>query len=114
MSTSPNLGLAYLVASQAQKEVTHNEAVNDLDCLVQLSVTSRTVSVPPVSPVEGACYIVGPSPTGAWSGQSGKVAFYFSGWHFKTPKSGWIAFVQSETKFCAYSGSSWALLGGFV
>ncbi|MGE4351945.1 MAG: DUF2793 domain-containing protein [Bdellovibrionales bacterium] len=39
---------------------------------------------------------------------------YFSGWRFKSPKAGWIAFVQSEVKFVAYTGSAWAYLGGYI
>ena len=114
MTNSPNLEMPYIVASQAQKEVTHNEALSDLDCLAQLSVTSRAIATPPASPSDGTAYIVGSSPTGAWSGQTGKVAIYFAGWRFKTPKPGWIAFVQAESKLVVYTGSSWALLGGYV
>ena len=114
MSISPNLEMSYIVASQAQKEVTHNEAINDLDCLAQLCVASRTLSTPPSSPNDGEAYIIGSSPVGAWSGKAGSVALYFSGWRFKTPKAGWLAFVQSEAKFVVFNGTSWALLGGYV
>lgn len=110
MTTSPNLALAYLAAAQAQKETTHNEALNDLDGLVQLSALSRSLNAPPGSPSDGAVYIVGSSPTGDWAGQAGKIALYFSGWIFKTPKAGWIAYVQSESRFCAYTGAVWAAL----
>lgn len=114
MTTSPNLGLAYLVASQAQKEITHNEALNDLDVLAKLCVKDRDLATPPASPVEGDAYIVAASATGAWAGQSGKIAFYFSGWKFKTPKAGWLAFVQDEAKLVLYNGTSWAFLSGYL
>ncbi|MDD3183631.1 MAG: DUF2793 domain-containing protein [Alphaproteobacteria bacterium] len=114
MTTSPNLSMPYLVASQAQKEVTHNEALADLDCLAQLCAVSRALTTPPASPSEGDAYIVADSPTGAWAGQAGRVAIYFSGWRFKTPKAGWIAFVQNESKFVVYNGSAWDLMGGYV
>lgn len=114
MATSPRLALAYLVASQAQKEVTHNEAINDLDCLVQLSVISNVLTTPPASPTDGDCYIVGALATGAWSGHDGHVAVYFSGWRFKTPKAGWIAYLQNLSKFYVYNGNAWALMGGYV
>lgn len=114
MTNTPSLTMPYLVASQAQKEVTHNDALNDLDALVQMSVVSRVIATPPASPVDGDCYIVGSSPTGAWSGQAGHVALYYSGWRFKTPKAGWLAFVRAESKFVVYNGSAWALLGGYV
>ena len=41
------LNLPYIAAAQAQKHVTHNDALNVLDALVQLSVLSDTVSSPP-------------------------------------------------------------------
>lgn len=111
VSTSPSLGLSYLVASQAQKEVTHNEALNDLDGLVQLAVTSRTLTAPPSSPVDGDAYIVAASPTGDWAGQGNAVALYYSGWRFKTPQAGWVAYAQSESRFLVYTGSAWAPFG---
>jgi len=114
MTTSPNLSLVYLSASQAQKEVTHNEALNDLDALVQLSVASRTLTTPPATPAEGDSYIVGAAATGAWAGHDLAVAAYYGGWVFKTPKAGWLAFVRGETKFYVFNGSSWAALGGFL
>lgn len=114
MTTSPNLSLTYLAAGQAQKEVTHNDALNDLDCLAQICVISRVIATPPASPSDGDAYIVAASPTGAWSGQAGKIAIYFSGWKFKTPKTGWLAFARNESKFVVYNGTSWALLGGYV
>ena len=36
MENSANLQLPYIMPSQAQKHVTHNEAVRTLDALVQL------------------------------------------------------------------------------
>lgn len=113
MTTSPKLGLAYLVASQAQKEITHNEALNDLDCLVQLAVLDQDLSAPPLSPSEGEAYIVASNATGAWAGQEGAIATYYAGWHFKAPRAGWLSFVQDEAKFYAFNGTSWALLSGF-
>lgn len=62
MSQSPRLGLPYLVSGQAQKEVTHNDALNGLDFLVQLNVLDRDLNTPPASPTEGDTYIIGPSP----------------------------------------------------
>lgn len=108
MSNSPNLALPYLVAQQAQKEITHNDALNMLDALAQISVKDRTLTTPPGSPAEGDCYIVPVSATGAWSGQTGNIACYYSGWIFKTPEEGWLAYVRNEDAVYAYDGSSWA------
>jgi len=110
MSNTPNLTLAYIVAGQAQKEVTHNEALNDLDALTQISVIDRTLNTPPASPSVGDTYIVGASPTGAWSGAAAKVVAYFSGWKIKTPLAGWHAWARAENRMLVYSGSAWSNL----
>lgn len=110
MPTTPNLALSYLVASQAQKEVTHNDALNDLDYLAQLPVIDRTLNTPPASPNTGDTYIVGPSPTGAWTGNANNVAAFYSGWRFKTPLAGWKAWARNENKLVYYTGSAWATL----
>ena len=44
---TPHLALPYIMAAQAQKHVTHNEALTALDALVQLSATSRMLATPP-------------------------------------------------------------------
>ncbi len=41
MSQTPNLALPYIQAAQAQKHVTHNEAIRALDAIVQLGVLDR-------------------------------------------------------------------------
>ena len=52
----PNLNLPLMQASQAQKHVTHNEALNILDTAAQLSVQSSSVTTPPVA-VDGDRYL---------------------------------------------------------
>ncbi|WP_313530903.1 DUF2793 domain-containing protein, partial [Shinella sp.] len=54
MDATENLNLPYILPSQAQKHVTHNEAIKALDAVVQLAVTSRSVATPPPSPAAGA------------------------------------------------------------
>ena len=53
--TSTHLLLPYLLASQAQKHVTVNEALRLLDGLV---VLDRHLTAPPASPADGDRYIV--------------------------------------------------------
>lgn len=117
MPNSPRMALPYVLATQAQKELTHNDAVNDVDSLAQISVMSRTLATPPASPVDGDSYIIAASPTGAWAGQAGAVASYYAGWRIKTPKEGWVAWIQNEDVLVIYDGTAWngfrvqALLG---
>jgi len=76
---SARLNLPYLMPSQAQKHVTHNEALQRLDALVQLSVLSRNVSIPPAAPTEGDSYIIPPAATDVWSGQDDQLAVWQAG-----------------------------------
>src|SRR3984885_15440175 len=112
MSTTatPNLALTYIVASQAQKEVTHNGALNDLDFVARIAAIDHTISTPPGSPGTGDTYIIGSSPTGAWSGSANCVAGYYSGWVIKTPQTGWTAWTRNDSRLLYYTGSAWSLL----
>ncbi len=113
MDNSPNLVLPYIQAAQAQKHITHNEAIRALDAIVQISVADRDLSAPPGSPTEGSRYLVAAAPTGAWSGQAGKIAAWQDGgWLFYTPKAGWLAYVADESILIAYSGSAWTSVSG--
>lgn len=95
--------------AQAQKHVTHNEAIRALDSVVQLSVLDRDLTSPPASPAEGDRYIVGASASGGWSGQSGRVAAWQDGaWSFRQPRLGWMAWVVDEDQICVYDGATWS------
>lgn len=108
MNDSRILSLPYIQPAQAQKHVTHNEAVKTLDVLVQLSVLDRDQTVPPASPQEGDRHLVDTGATGVWAGYDGYVAAWLSGvWVFHAPLVGWQAYVQSETLVVAYDGSQW-------
>lgn len=113
MNETPNLHLPYLLAAQAQKHVTHNEAIRALDCVVQLSVLDRNLAAPPVAPSDGDRYIVDSSPTGDWAGRAGSIAAFQDGtWLFYVPREGWIAWVADEDALVAFDGSAWTGFSG--
>jgi len=113
MTDTPNLALPYIFAAQAQKHVTHNEAIRALDCLVQLSVADRHLAAPPGSPVEGERYLVAAAASGAWVGQSGRIAAFQDGaWAFYVPRDGWIVWVADENVALVYDGGAWSTLVG--
>ena len=112
MTSTPNLVLPYIAAAQAQKHVTHNEAIRALDAIVQLAVLDRDLAAPPGSPAEGARYIVAASATGLWAGHTGHIAaFQDNAWQFFTPGEGWIAWVADEATAIVWTGSAWTALG---
>lgn len=108
MTDTANLGLPCIEGSQAQKHVTHNEALRILDALVQLAVLDRDLTAPPGSPVEGQRWIVKAIATGAWAGHNNAIAAWQDGaWQFSVPLAGWVAFVVDEGSLVVWNGSAW-------
>lgn len=108
MDTTPNLDLPYIAAAQAQKHVTHNEAIRALDAVVQLAVRDRDRTDPPPEPHDGDRHIVGPSANGTWTGRTGQVAAFQDGtWRFFAPATGWIAWVADEGRLVGWDGTAW-------
>lgn len=122
MSTSADLGILYLAGQQAQPEITHNSALNQLQIL-QTGVISVGLDTPPGSPVQGDSYILGASPTGAWSGRANCLAGYFgTGWVFVpgndsagTPiamgvrHEGLKVYSKADNALYVWTGSAWAV-----
>ena len=108
--TSPILALPYLMPSQAQKHVTHNEALQMLDALVQLSVAGFDASTPPTSPTPGESHALSATPTGAWAGHGDEIAVWQGeGWLFLAPRPGWRAWSLADAQLRVWDGSSWIL-----
>ncbi|MFQ5625423.1 MAG: DUF2793 domain-containing protein [Methyloligellaceae bacterium] len=110
MSNSANLILPFIAAAQAQKHVTHNEAIRTLDAIVQLAVLDRDLTVPPGTPAVGARYIVAAGATGAWAGKDSQVAAFQDGaWAFYAPQEGWLGW-RTKTSYwhgTAQRGMRW-------
>jgi len=106
--TTSNLLLPYILAAQAQKHVTHNEALRLLDGLVQLSVLDRDLTAPPASPSEGDRYIVASGATGDWADWDLNVALWTDGaWLRLPPQIGWRAWVEGDAMLLVYDGAGW-------
>ena len=104
---TPQLGLPYLATNQAQKEITHNEALDIIDFFIQPVVQSR-INTPPGSPVEGNAYIITASPSGAWAGNADKIARYMnSTWTFYSPFPGLGVWSIADAKDYIYHNSAW-------
>ncbi len=102
------LSLPLILPAQAQKHVTHNEALRVLDVVVQLAVKNRNLATPPAVPVAGDRHIVAAGAVAAWAGQAGKIAFFETGqWQFFTPLTGWRAYVEAESAVATFDGAQW-------
>jgi hypothetical protein len=104
--SSARLALPFILPAQAQKHVTHNEAIERLDRLVQLTVEEFDASDPPGQPADGAIWALGSAPTGAWDGEGGRLATRTNGgWVFITPQPGWTAALGAELRI--WNGTDW-------
>ena len=108
MTDTPRLALPAIEAAQAQKHVTHNEALVLLDALTHLAVESRALSVPPGSPSEGNSYIPASGASGAWSGWDAQIALFSGGaWIRIVPVPGMKAWVRAERLTITYEDGLW-------
>ena len=105
---SANLKLPFIQSAQAQKHVTHNDAITNLDILTQLTIEDKDLTTPPSSPTEGACYIIASSATADWVGKENQIAAWQDGaWRFYEPAEGWVAWIRDEDTQAVFDGTLW-------
>lgn len=108
MTDTANLGLPFIEGSQAQKHVTHNEALRILDAVIQVAVLDVDRTAPPVSPDDGDRHIVAAAPTGVWAGHAAAIATWEDGaWRFLAPNTGWIAWSVADDVLFVFDGAAW-------
>ncbi len=107
--TTARLELPILLEGQARKHITHNEALDRLDLLVQCVVLSRQTSVEP-SAQDGDIYILPPDKSGgSWAGMAvNALAGLIEGyWLEIQPRPGWIVFVEDEGVGLVFADGAW-------
>jgi hypothetical protein len=105
---TPRIGAPLLTAAQAQKHITHNDALIQMDAVIDLCLLGRSIDTPPSSPADGDAYLVGGAPTGLWSGQAHKIACCVdAAWRFYTPFNGLRAYVVPANTFIVYLNGVW-------
>lgn len=110
MATTERLKLPLLAVAQAQKEMTHNEALALLDVAVQPVVQSIGPANVPTTPVAGQCWIVGAAPAIEWAGQSGALAAWTAGgWRFIAPFEGMAIWSIADGTTARRLGSTWVV-----
>ena len=112
MASTTNIGLPEISQSQANKYITHNEALWRLDALVQGHVIDRDIDDAPGSPSNGDSYIISSTPAaGGWVGASQyDIAYYQGGWYYATPQEGWELWVDDEDVKVQFNGSYWQIV----
>ena len=110
MATTDRLSLPLLAVAQAQKEMTHNEALAIVDAAVQAVVVAVAPASVPTSPAAGQCWIVGAGASGAWAGHDGALAAWTDGgWRFVPAFEGMTVFSQSDQMPARRGTSGWAV-----
>jgi hypothetical protein len=113
--TTPRLGAPELTEGQATPETTVNEIVRYLEQgAMHFSLIDRDLATPPGSPGQGDRYLVAASPTGAWTGHAGDIAFYMgTEWAFIEVVEGMTAYLGDEDILLYRSGSAWNIFPPF-
>ena len=99
--TTPRLALPLVQPAQAMKHVTVNEALLAIDALIRAVAQSRTETVPPADPEDGACWI---RPAGAvdaaWDAAPDGALMQWrdGGWIAHAPEPGWRVWILDEAR----------------
>jgi hypothetical protein len=100
--------LPLLASGQAQKEITHNEAIARIDGMMHGTIVSRNLSAPPASPIAGQLWLVASGASSDWAGQSGNLALWTEGgWRFTQPIEGMLFWSKADQLFGWYDGLDW-------
>lgn len=111
MNETARLSLPFIMAGQALKHITHNDALNRLDTLVQPVVESTALGTPPAMPLPGEAWIVPSGASGAWAGHGDEIAAWQDGaWSFYDPARGWQVFDRASDTLRLFSGTEWVVV----
>jgi hypothetical protein len=106
--TTPRIKFPYLSSGQAQKEVTHNEALLIADMLVQPVVQALGQASVPTAPQLGQCWVVGAGATGDWMGKGNALACWTDGgWRFFVPFEGMSIWSIADSMQAQWRSGSW-------
>jgi len=96
------------ITGQAQKEWTHNEALQSLELCLQPVIDGPPINTPPTGAAVGEQYIVGEGPSGAFEGFGGQVATWTeAGWLFTKPCDKFKVTDKRSGLTWAYEAGSW-------
>lgn len=110
---SNKLAIEEMASTQEDRSPTFNAAIARLEVMaLGCSAEDILLDTPPGSPAEGDVYVLGTSPTGAWSGHALDITYYYNGaWEFIDPYDGLIAYAKNEDKYYRYkTGYGWETL----
>jgi hypothetical protein len=108
MSTTARFALPLLHAGQAQKELSHNEALTLIDALLHGCVEAIGGNIPPEAPEAGQSWIVGADPEGDWADAANALAIWTGGgWRLVPARDGMTIWVRDQGLYATHLGG-WA------
>lgn len=108
MTDTLRWNLLLLTASQAQKEVSHNEALLAIDRVLHLAVHNRSLPQPPADARPGDSLIVASMPDEAWADNAGMLAsFDGDGWTLAVPREGCLVWIRNEAALAVFHDGGW-------
>lgn len=115
MATEPNTGLTLSPAGPLQADLIVNPVIQRLGAVGgnTAGIQDKDLSTPPTlnsTTDVGKTYIIGGSPTGAWTGRANQIA-YWNGvaWVFYIPAEGWRVAVLDEDTDYRFNGTTWVV-----
>lgn len=101
--------LPLLAVSQAQKEITNNEALVRIDALLHPLVEDELATAPAATDIDvGKCWLVASGPVGEWAGKAGQIAIWIGGgWRFCAAAEGMRLKQDSSGIDMVRSGGVW-------
>ena len=106
---SARFALPFIAAGQAQKELTHNEALALIDAGIGAAAESAGIDTPPAVPEIGQCWIIGDTLTGAWMGRAGTLACWTDGgWRFLGGIEGLAVWIKDQQLWAVREADGWA------
>src|SRR5690606_33882229 len=77
----------------------------------QPCVESRSLAIPPTTPLDGETWLVPAAATGLWAGHTDEIAtFQSGGWRFHDPAPGWQLYVKAEQTLYVFDAGAWTPL----
>ena len=108
--TTARFSLPFIMPAQAQKHLTHNEALRVLDLFLHLCIQDDTLITPPETAHENDAYIIPDGAIDEWSGRINQIAVFWDGaWQFFVPAAGWVAWIKTTQKVAVFDGNAWTI-----
>jgi hypothetical protein len=105
MNETQNLKLPLLKQGQLNKDITLNEALMLIDCILNSGLESSTRHHTPPSDLEnGKLILTSDAPKESFEKFPNHIAFYTNGWRFIKPKEGLILWVKDVKSLFVFDG----------